>query len=69
MWFLTKLWGAYWLYAIAVIVPHLRIRPGQPLAALGYLLLFWLLANCGVTVVYVITRIFRRASRDSMTRP
>ncbi len=68
MWFLTKLWAPWWAltaYLIANGYQHRRTATPSPLE---FIFGLWLVVNLAVTVVYVLTRVFQRASSDGRPR-
>lgn len=63
--FLSKIWlPAVVLFILANLVQD--VNPHESWArALGSIALVWLIVDVPVTIVYVVVRIFRRASRDA----
>lgn len=65
MWFLTKVWVPWWLYFAVIQFSGINKGPLDQAAGAGIILIGWLGVNVLVTIVYIATRVFRRATRES----
>lgn len=68
MWFLTKLWAPWWAFGIYLVANGYQHKPRGTAGPLEVIFALWLVVNLAVTVVYVLTRVFQRASSDGRPR-
>lgn len=68
MWFLTKLWVPFWLCVWGVQSYGTRHHNASDNGALAFGVFGWLAVNAIVTLVYIVTRVFRRATADGRPR-
>lgn len=69
MWFLTKLWVPWWLYFGTLAIFTSNKTPLNEAGPLALVMFGWGGVNVFVTLIYIATRIFRRATTDGTPRP